>query len=322
MTEQRTPRQAAVDWLLFLRDDPDDEELKARFREWLAEDPAHEQAWANVNKTTVMLTDAPQALWDETPVKKMKSARQIGSGWLRRLLWPVAGASVAVACGVALLATPDLLLRLKADQYTPVGTTKDVLLADGSHITLAPRSAIKIEMAGTERHIRLLQGEALFDVRHDESRPFRVFADDFIATDIGTVFDVRTDATTTAVAVRQGVVHVASLRVPAVDRDLHAGEWVRIANGQPVAGTSAIEAIGAWRNGTLITDDEAVSDVIAALRPWTTAKIVVTGQKLADKRVTGNYDLRQPEASLRLLVATYGGKVRFLTPWLGLVTDH
>ncbi|MDN6714717.1 MAG: FecR/PupR family sigma factor regulator, partial [Acetobacter sp.] len=41
---QKRQRRPAAGWYLYLREDPDDEELQSRFEEWLARDPAHVQA--------------------------------------------------------------------------------------------------------------------------------------------------------------------------------------------------------------------------------------------------------------------------------------
>ncbi|MBO1324464.1 FecR domain-containing protein [Acetobacter sp. TBRC 12305] len=317
MTEQRTPRQAAADWYLFLREDPDDRDLKIQFERWLNEDPAHAAAWARMNATATRIVTAHETLHGPAPAGTPLSApvRRRAIRPSPRFFLPIA--ACAAICALAVLNGPDLLVALRADYVTPVGATRAIRLADGSAVTLGPRSAIAVKMTPDGRHVRLLRGEALFDVHHDAERPFSVQAEDVETTDIGTVFDVRMQRNATTVAVRQGAVHV---RQPGrADRDLQPGQWIRI-SGDITTGTMPIDAIGAWRTGTLIANDQTVSDVIAALRPWTGARIVLTSRALGEQRVTGTYDLHQPEASLRLIVGPYGGRVTPITPWFDIIS--
>ncbi|MFS3134096.1 FecR family protein [Gluconacetobacter sacchari] len=318
MTEQRTPQQAAADWYLSLREDPDGEDLKVRFEQWLIEDDAHAEAWARMNATATRINSAA-ALYRSAHVaeRRAEPTSQRSRRHLRRFFLPVA--AVAAMGAVVILNGSDLLLRLRADYVTPVGDTRDLRLADGSTVTLAPHSAIAVETNSEGRSVRLLRGEALFDVRHDAARPFRVMAADVEATDIGTLFDVRMEDNATMVAVRQGKVHV---RDPGkADRDLQAGEWIRVSD-DVVTGTMPPNAIGAWRDGALIANDQTIAQVMASLRPWSKARIVLTSQALGEKRVTGTYDLHKPEASLRLIVGPYGGTVKSVTSWFDFVSGR
>ena len=318
MTEQRTPQQAAADWYLFLREDPDDEDIKARFEQWLSEDDAHAAAWARMNVTTSKIISAATLHQSVYVAQRRHEPTRRRHVWhFRRFFFPIAAA--ATACAVAILNGPDLLLQLRADYITPVADIRDLRLSDGSAVTLAPHSAIAVDMTSSVRSVRLLRGEALFDVRHDAARPFRVLAADVEATDVGTVFDVRMEEGATTVAVRQGAVHVRERGK--ADRDLQAGEWIRVSD-DVVTGSVPSEMIGAWRDRTLIADNQTIKQMITFLRPWTKARIVLTSQALGEKRVTGTYDLHKPEASLRLIVGSYGGTVKSITPWFDFVSGR
>ena len=323
MTDDITPARAAADWFLYLREDPDDEDLKRRFAQWLDSDPAHARAWADMTVTASVMAAIPQA-----PCAPSDAIVGAGGHARRRIparrFMPVCGLALAATFAAMMFLPPDMLARMRADQYAPVATTRNVLLADGSEVTLAPRSAISVTMTASGRHVRLIQGEALFNVRHDPARPFRVTAGDVTATDIGTVFDVRADADATTVAVREGAVHVTTRHRGIPARDLHAGDWEQVTGERAtdMSGTMPVAAIGAWREGTLIARNDTVATLIARLRPWTTTRIILTDPVLAQKRVTGTYDLHQPEASLRLIVDAYNGKVSSLASWIDLVTTR
>ncbi len=319
MTERKTPAQAAAGWYLYLREDPDDEDIKRRFGEWLASDPAHVQAWSDMNVTASIMAAVP-SVQQTTVISSHVSLRQKRTRFSAWKFVPACGVALAAVFAAMAFLPSDMLVRLRADGYAPVAQMRDIRLADGSRIILTPRAAVSIRMTSSERRVELIQGEALFEVQHDPSRPFRVTSGDVTVTDIGTVFDVRADNNATTVAVREGAVHVTSRGSTAATRDLYAGEWERITGAASNSGKQAPTSVGAWRDGTLIARDEPIDVLVEALRPWTKTRIILADRKLANKRVTGTYDLTQPEASLRLIVDAYGGKVASVMSWVDIVT--
>src|SRR5690606_10548060 len=108
--------------------------------------------------------------------------------WRRPQLWAGAAMAAAVAfaaiVGLNLMSAPDDGTRQVAEQpglgvyRTKVGDQEKITLADGSIVTLNTASRIEARMNGQERTVRLLEGEAFFEVAHDASRPFRVYAGD------------------------------------------------------------------------------------------------------------------------------------------------
>src|SRR3546814_15209448 len=60
---------------------------------------------------------------------------------------------------------------------TATGEILRVPLRDGSAVTLNSNSEIAVDFDEGIRHVRLLRGEALFDVAKDSRRPFVVEAD-------------------------------------------------------------------------------------------------------------------------------------------------
>jgi FecR protein len=65
-----------------------------------------------------------------------------------------------------------------------------VTLADGSHVELNSQSAIAIHYDAGQRRVRLLEGEAWFEVSPDPVRPFVVEASGGTVTALGTAFNV------------------------------------------------------------------------------------------------------------------------------------
>src|SRR5262249_52423190 len=85
----------------------------------------------------------------------------------------------AFAASVLVLAGAAWMLLDRAQHYdTAVGEQRSVALSDGSVVTLNAASSITVEMSRGRRTIRLLSGEALFQVAHDAVRPFDVLTAD------------------------------------------------------------------------------------------------------------------------------------------------
>ncbi|HWB16598.1 MAG TPA: FecR domain-containing protein [Vicinamibacterales bacterium] len=312
--DERTPETEAAEWVIALREEPDDRALRARFTAWLEADPHHAEAWAEMDETVRIIESAPpeRRTYDlPAPVKRLDRRWRWG--------WTAAAAAFVV---LVLIAGPMISLRLKADHFSGVGKVENVALADGSVVELGPESAIAVDYRSDARLVRLLSGQAMFEVAPDPARPFRVAAGHITATALGTGFDVRMIGERTSVAVRHGRVRVQDEgATPTLTRELGAGEWVRFAPDRPMEeGAGAAEIVGAWRSGTIPIRNRPIAEAIDEARPWFRGRIVLADRALGERLVTGTYDFRDPAHSLALIVAPYGGQIRRITPWLLVVT--
>ena len=90
-----------------------------------------------------------------------------------------------------------------------VGATHELVLADGSQVLLDSGSRLLIERRLRSRQLELVEGQARFTVVHADA-PFIVRSQGVRVRDIGTVFDVRSDARGVRVGVQEGAVEVGS----------------------------------------------------------------------------------------------------------------
>jgi transmembrane sensor len=257
---------------------------------------------------------AHRARWEKAPLRP--AILRSGRPSRRRLAW--AAAAGALAACLAIFAGPDLVLRLQADQVTATAEVRTLNLEDGSVVRLAPDSAIDIAYAAGRRQVRLLRGEAFFEVRSDAARPFRVAASGVDVTVLGTAFNVRLAELGVEVAVQHGLVQVDEATVPPpVTERLRPGEWVRVARHGPLErGAIPPEEVAPWLHGQIVARDRPMADVVDELRRYYAGLIVVADGALAGRRVTGVYNLSDPAAALRAIVAAHGGSVRQVSPWL------
>ncbi|MDI6024913.1 FecR family protein [Corticibacterium sp. UT-5YL-CI-8] len=314
-TDDETPDllEEAMDWFLRLRSVPAGSDVAEDFACWLNASKAHSQAWEKANQTWQVMGEVQpeyEHLWRPGFIAPRRRGR--------RLLWG-AGIGAALVAGLFLfLAMPSLVLRLRADHLTQTAELQTITLEDGSTIELGAASAIATSFTAFGRHVTLLAGEAFFDVRSDAARPFTVEAGGVEVSVIGTAFDVSLSETQTTVQLARGVVALSSESKPGKSLELAPGEMATVshADGMTVRSTIAQEDIASWRSGRLFVSDVSIGEVAEALQRYHAAWISIPDGSLAAQRVTGLYDLKNPDRALGALVEPYGGKVHRISPYL------
>ncbi|PRN03545.1 histidine kinase [Pseudomonas sp. LLC-1] len=304
-------REQALDWLLRLQQSPHDHQLRDEFEQWCASDAANAQAYFKAERVwqlTGQLAPTTTELWPKAEVLPLPVKRQSRRRW-----W--LGAAVAACLLVAV--APSLSLRLQADYRTAQGETRDVTLADGSVVQMDSDTAIAVDYSGDHRDVKLLAGQAFFEVMPDKAKPFHVRADDVKVTVTGTAFNVELRPGRVGVDVQHGSVRVEDTSdAQLLAGALTAGQRLRYAEGRVQLQAFVPSQAAAWRQGQLIADDQTVAELVQALAPYMPGKVMLRDDALGAKRVTGVYDLRRPEAALRAVIRPHGGEVRSYGPWL------
>ncbi|WEK30754.1 MAG: FecR family protein [Candidatus Pseudomonas phytovorans] len=301
-------REQAMDWLLRLQQAPHDAQLRDAFEQWCACDSANADAYGKAQRVwqlTGQLAPTTTELWPKAAVVQLP---------VRRRRWWL-GAAVAACLMIAV--APSLSVRLQADYRTAQGETRDITLADGSVVQMDSDTAIAVDYSGEHRDVKLLVGQAFFEVKPDKAKPFHVRADDVKVTVTGTAFNVELRPGRVGVDVQHGSVRVEDTAdAQVLANALTAGQRLRYADGQVQLRAFVPSQAAAWRQGQLIADDQTVAEVVQALARYVPGKVVLRDDALGAKRVTGVYDLRRPEAAVRAVIRPHGGEVRSYGPWL------
>ena len=306
--------QDALDWLIQLQDEPDDVALQARFQRWHGQSAEHQRAWAEAQQTWELLGTAGKS---PATVHRLPPRRQ--NRWRY-----YSGALAAAVLALALMSPPALNYWRGADYSTGTAEVRTIHLDDGSSLSLAAGSAIKIDYQPATRQVRLLQGEAYFEVQPDASRPFRVLAGKVTTTVLGTAFDVKMADNVVAVAVNHGRVQVSAPDMPpGLTAPLQKGDWLRVgSDGQGDRGQQQADSVGAWRHGRLLVKDRSVAQVVDEIGRYYHGVIMVTDNALASRHVTGMYDLNNPQQALQAVALAHDARVRQISPWLTLISPR
>ncbi|MGI9377326.1 MAG: FecR family protein [Tsuneonella suprasediminis] len=307
-------RQATA-WLVRLDDAPDDETLRMEFMDWLATSPAHIAAWEETARVSRLLSAT-------APLRRNVSVRPAETARWRKIPPVKALVSLGLAACLAWLVVPDLVVQLRSDVITGTGELRLVTLTDGSTVHLAPTSAIAFSNGESGRTLNLLRGEAWFDIAPDKARPFRVMAGDSTVTVLGTAFSVRMMEDGTDVAVQRGRVAVTTPEgAPAGRIELVAGQSLSVReDGETERGQIRVDQVASWRERVAIVNDQPIGDVIDRIRPWYGGYIIARGPGLKHRRVSGIYDLRDPDRALEALTRVDKVTVSKVSRWLRIVT--
>jgi transmembrane sensor len=261
---------------------------------WLSADPGHLGAYVRARAQWVDL-DRLAAL--HGPARPIEDPLGISR---RQLL--AAGVAAVTVVGGGL--TGVLLRGEGSERYVSgIGEIRRIALEDGSTLLLNTATEVAVKFGERERAIRLIRGEALFEVAHDKARPFLVHANDVAVRAVGTAFAVRLEAAQVDITVTEGVVEVASQtvaseaghsapRAPRTEaRRVAATERIVINRSgapqlQSIAPVEADRQL-AWRDGLVSFDGESLQTAVAEINRHNRRQIIVNDPVLAGKPVVG-----------------------------------
>jgi len=194
---------------------------------------------------------------------------------------------------------------------TGVGRLDTLKLVDGTSVVLGPSSRLRLEQDyGRRARTLTLDGQAFFEVVHDDARPFVVRTASAVLRDVGTTFSVVAERDLgTRVAVTSGAVDVAV--VAARDGEptvLHGGDRAEITGDRMTVERGVVDSSAtSWTRGTLVFHDASMSSVATELRRWYGIRLVVDDSALAARRVTATFDRASADDVGRVLAAVVGG---------------
>jgi transmembrane sensor len=225
----------------------------------------------------------------------------------------VGALAVAACLAILVLCWPELQFGLTPAQTyaTRAGEVREVTLGDGTRVTMNGASHIRARIGEYRREIALETGEALFDVTHDEQRPFTVAAGSGLVTVLGTRFDVALNADRVDLAVERGLVRFATDEDRSSPVLVRAAQRSTLADGRIASPTAFDGAAGtAWRAGWLQVSDMPLEQLVPRLQRWTDRRIVVDDQILRGRRVAGRFRLSDPTEVLDNLGILYDFRVQ------------
>ena len=162
--------------------------------------------------------------------------------------------------------------------------------SDGTELTLNTRTVAEVEWHLRTRQVRLVDGEALFDVAHAAWRPFLVRAGATTVRVVGTAFNVRRADPRVTVTVLRGRVHVEDASGDAVV--LGARQAAESAGGVlAVRAAPDPGAAAAWKDGKLMFDRTPLAQALADINRYRNVPAVLADPALDGLQISGVFDL-------------------------------
>lgn len=226
--------EEASTWFIEFRAGPMNSQNHAEFVQWLTRSPEHIRAYLEIsgtytqlpqpgflshdtvsellNRARTRLNDTVTALPELEPIMRTEirpppaeqpSRSTEFRGPIQWRVWTLA-ATILLAIGCVAVwahAQRGLYTTDAAEQRT-------VTLQDGSRIELDARSRLRVHYSKGTRNVELYDGQALFQVAKDPTRPFLVHSGEATVRAVGTQFDVFRKAENTTVTVLEGRVAV------------------------------------------------------------------------------------------------------------------
>jgi transmembrane sensor len=210
------------------------------------------------------------------------------------------------------------------------GERKNFQLPDGSFITLNAGSSIRIkENFGMATRDVFLNGEAFFDVKHNEKSPFIVHTATMDVKALGTAFNVKAypNENTTETALIKGLVEVTLKQDNDYKMLLYPNQKIKwnnlsadvktkrislakklneIKNNDSLRKTLVASGDGlikeiAWKSNKLVFDNEEFDDIALLLERWYGARILFKDNNIRHYRFTGVFEKEELSTVLDFL---------------------
>ncbi|MBX5463294.1 MAG: FecR domain-containing protein [Steroidobacteraceae bacterium] len=310
--------QRAAEWIVRLDRESTPEELRV-FEAWLNDNPRHRAAFLRLSTAwrradllrrladpgepadpDLLAPEHPPA--DESITEPSAVEHPRGRRWRPSWTRALAAALIGVVVGVAFWMMRDFMLG--KSYTTGVGELHRFTLSDGSSLALNTNSKVVVRYQPNERRIRLVRGEALFDVAPDVQRPFVVTAGETVIRAVGTSFSVRLRSDETVdVLVSEGKVAIN----PPSDTLLAANGVAHVRGKQVISRVALPDEIArrlAWTEGRLVFSGETLGAAAAEFNRYNHKRLVIADPSIATLKIGGAFNATNPDEFAAALETT------------------
>lgn len=311
--DRRIAREAA-NWFVRLQNSSADAAEHAAGAEWRARHADHERAWQLAER----FSGRAQQLAGDAGRAALERPRSLER---RQLLKTLALLIVAAPLGFA--AHRSLPWReWQADERTATGEQRTLHLPDGGQIRLNTGSAVDIAYDDNVRRVRLIAGEMLFEVPHEQARrPFIVDTAEAEITLLGSRLLVRQYPQSTYLAALEGAVQIR----PRLSRGddglmrLAAGQQTRVNSLAAEPAMALAQNRLDWLSNVLRAEKMRLDDFITELDRYRPG-LLRCDPAVAGLLISGTFQLRDTDQILRALSQTLPVDIHYRTSYWVTIT--
>ncbi|HEX7011801.1 MAG TPA: FecR domain-containing protein [Steroidobacteraceae bacterium] len=317
--------RGAAHWLAVLSDEHCTEAERREFFEWLRSSTRNVDEFLRLS-TLVRSASNPE-VWPNESIESLVAAarnssnvtelqradeQEPGRSPRRFIPWALAASLVGIlVLGAALLTQAPMTSWLETTYTTRIGEQRSITLEDGSLVQLNSRSQLRTQFTDSVRAVELDEGEAIFRVARDPSRPFRVRTRAMEIVALGTAFNVNADEMRTVVTVLEGRIKVQNrIEVPQNvasptprEFELAVGEQLIVSPTHPVVRVSLadVEKVTSWTERRLIFENTPLADAAREFARYSPREIRIEDPQIAARQISGVFDATDPASLVEFL---------------------
>lgn len=194
-----------------------------------------------------------------------------------------------------------------------------LMLSDGTQVNLNSGSRLEYpdSFDGSLTREVWLEGEAYFDVVHDNSRPFTIHAEEIVTKVLGTSFSIRSypEEEEAMVAVAEGKVVVLESGSGTTSSggnnsvELEANQWTNFRSNDQSFTTQIgnVSKLIAWNEGVLFYENEKLEEVAYQLERWYGVTINFENEEIKDCVIQGEHRKQTLENVLKTITYAFVG---------------
>jgi transmembrane sensor len=291
-------RVEAATWIARLRDEQHGPEVETELREWLGESEEHQRAFKRMTR-----------VWRQAGKIRMRaqSGVSIAEGRPRFAPWAAALAAALVLAVITSVYWRDNALT------TAVGQQQVRVLRDGTRVLLNTDTRLEVNYDEHFRRVRLVRGEARFDVSKRPTWPFLVSVGDEEIRALGTSFIVRRDNDQNlSVTLVEGRVSIAPIAAnddasPQITQVLVPGQRLLISRHHaPSLDQPELSRVTAWERGRVEFDATPLEEATTEMNRYTTTRLLVADTEVAQLRIGGVFRAGDSAEFVKIVTAAFG----------------
>lgn len=301
-------------WLVMLCSPNLTPENEAEFFAWLEASPAHQAAYLQAEQT-----------WErgkvmaQTRARRQRAAAQSEESSWRDFFnfgsWQYGAIASVLFVALGVMGYSKFVDRPPTTVFyqTAVGEQRDVLLSDGSTLTLNTNSKVKTVISRDRRVVYLEFGEVFFSIASKpDRRPFDVYTGTGMVRVLGTKFTIYNSGDSTVVTVQEGSVGVDQQQESGNSEDasfeadvtLKRNQQVVVAENSSTAlvvqDVDASASLG-WRSKSLVFRGDPLQKVVDQINRYFEQQIKIGDEALAQKQVAAVIQVSDFEIMLSTL---------------------
>ena len=197
---------------------------------------------------------------------------------------------------------------------SPIASTASFTLPDGSSVRLNAGSRLTYDSKfGKKGRLVHLEGEAYFDVKHDERKTFIVTTERMRVTDLGTSFNIKDypDDEQSEIALVQGKVSLSTSENDC-SLEMVPGEIARVENsGKTTIRKGGIESAISWISGCYLFEDESLDSITKKLERGFDVNIVIKNKNATKLKFNGYFENGSESVDEILYTLSQTGKINY-----------